>query len=92
VVRLQQLRYVVAVADERHFTHAAARLHVSQPALSTQVRALEEELGAALFDRTRGDVALTAAGEAFLPWARQALAASWPGGAAADWHSARPRA
>jgi DNA-binding transcriptional LysR family regulator len=74
VVRLQQLRYVVAVADERHFTHAAARLHVSQPALSTQVRALEEELGAALFDRTRGDVALTAAGEAFLPWARQALA------------------
>jgi DNA-binding transcriptional LysR family regulator len=73
-VRLQQLRYVVAVADERHFTRAAQRLHVSQPALSTQVRVLEEELGAALFDRTRGDVALTAAGEAFLPWARQALA------------------
>ncbi len=73
-MRLQQLRYVVALADERHFTRAAQRLHVSQPSLSTQVRILEEELGAALFDRTRGDVALTAAGEAFLPWARQALA------------------
>ncbi|HEV7209995.1 MAG TPA: LysR substrate-binding domain-containing protein [Mycobacteriales bacterium] len=73
-VQIQQLRYVVAVAQERHFTRAAAKLHVAQPSLSVQVRALERELGAPLFDRTRGALGLTAAGEAFLPWARQALA------------------
>ena len=73
-VQIQQLRYVVALSEERHFTRAAHRLHVSQPSLSQQVRALERELGAELFDRTPGDVALTAAGEAFVPWARQALA------------------
>lgn len=73
-VQTQQLRYVVAVADERHFTRAATRLHVAQPSLSAQVRALERELGAPLFERGRGTIALTAAGEAFLPWARQALA------------------
>ena len=73
-VQLQQLRYVVAVADERHFTRAAHRLHVAQPSLSSQIRALEYELGAQLFDRSRRGVALTAAGEQFLPWARQALA------------------
>ena len=74
LVQIQQLRYVVAVAQERHFTRAAARLHVAQPSLSVQVRALERELGAALFDRTRGAVGLTAAGEAFVPWASRALA------------------
>ena len=73
-MQMQQLRYAVALSEERHFTRAAARLHVSQPSLSTQVRALERELGAPLFERTRGAVGLTAAGEAFLPWARQALA------------------
>lgn len=71
---MQQLRYVVAVADERHFTRAAALLRIAQPSLSAQVRALERELGTPLFERIRGPVALTAAGEAFLPWARQALA------------------
>ncbi|HVV29425.1 MAG TPA: LysR substrate-binding domain-containing protein [Mycobacteriales bacterium] len=73
-MQVQQLRYVVAVAEERHFTRAAARLHVAQPSLSNQVRALETELGAPLFDRSRRRVVLTPAGEAFLPWARQALA------------------
>ena len=73
-MQIQQLRCAVAVAGELHFTRAAARLHVAQPSLSVQVRALERELGAPLFDRTRGAVRLTAAGEAFLPWARQALA------------------
>ncbi|HEX7353646.1 MAG TPA: LysR substrate-binding domain-containing protein [Mycobacteriales bacterium] len=73
-MQIQQLRYVVAVAEERHFTRAAETLHVSQPSLSQQVKALEAELGAELFDRTRGAVTLTAAGEAFLPWARRALA------------------
>ena len=73
-VQIQQLRYVVALSEERHFTRAAQRLHVRQPSLSQQLKALEAELGTALFDRSRGDVTLTAAGEAFLPWARQALA------------------
>jgi len=73
-VQLQQLRYVVALADERHFTRAAKRLHVAQPSLSSQIRALEFELGTELFERSRRGVSLTTAGEQFLPWARQALA------------------
>jgi DNA-binding transcriptional LysR family regulator len=72
-VQLQQLRYVVRVAEEGQFTRAAARLHVAQPSVSSAVAALESELGAALFHRQRGEVTLTAAGEAFLPWARQVL-------------------
>jgi len=72
-VELHQLRYFVAVADERHFTRAARDLGVAQPSISKGVRLLEEELGALLFHRTRGNVTLTPAGEAFLPWARQIL-------------------
>lgn len=72
-VQLQQLRYVVAVADEHHFTRAANRLRVAQPSVSSAVHALERELGTALFHRTRGEIRLTAAGEMFLPWARQVL-------------------
>jgi DNA-binding transcriptional LysR family regulator len=73
-VQLHQLRYVVCVAEEGRFTRAAARLHVAQPSISAAVAALEQELGAPLFHRSRSEVTLTGAGEAFLPWARQVLA------------------
>lgn len=73
-MQLQQLRYFVAVAETRHFTRAAEHVHVSQPSLSQQIRALEQELGADLFGRARGNIALTDAGEALLPLARRILA------------------
>lgn len=73
-MQFQQLLYFVAVAETRHFTHAAERVHVSQPSLSQQIRALEKELGATLFSRARGNIALTEAGEALLPLARRILA------------------
>src|SRR6201991_4033525 len=73
-MQFQQLHYVVAVAETRHFTRAAERVHVSQPSLSQQIRALENELGTTLFSRARGNVALTEAGEALLPLARRILA------------------
>ncbi|TDB82433.1 LysR family transcriptional regulator [Micromonospora sp. KC721] len=72
---LRELRYFVAVADELHFTRAAERLFVSQPALSKQIRALERRLGFSLFSRQTRSVRLTPAGEAFLPAAREAIAA-----------------
>lgn len=73
-MQLHQLRYTVAVAEERSFTRAAARLRIAQPSVSAAVRALERELDIGLFDRAGGEVTLTPAGDAFLPWARQALA------------------
>ncbi|MBB4661371.1 LysR family transcriptional regulator [Conexibacter arvalis] len=73
-MELRQLRYLVALADEGHFTRAAARSRVAQPALSQQIRKLEEELGVALVDRTTRRVALTAAGAALVARARRVLA------------------
>jgi DNA-binding transcriptional LysR family regulator len=72
---VRDLRYFVTVADELHFTRAAERLFVSQPALSKQVRMLERQLGAPLFERDRQGVALTPVGTALLPHARRVLAA-----------------
>lgn len=73
---LRQMEVVVAVADTGGFTAAARHLHVVQSAVSGTVRALERELGAALFTRTTHRVALTPAGEAFLPAARATLRAA----------------
>lgn len=75
-VEFQQLRYVVAVAETSSFTRAAEQCHVVQSALSHQVARLERELGVRLFARTSRRVELTVAGEAFLPAARQSLAAA----------------
>ena len=72
-MEVRQLRALVVLAEERHFTRAAARLHIAQPALSQQVRRLEEELGLPLVDRTTRRVALTEAGEALVARARTAL-------------------
>ena len=71
----RDLRYFVTVAEELHFTRAAERLFVSQPALSKQVRMLERQLGAPLFERDHQGVRLTHVGAALLPHARQVLAA-----------------
>ncbi|WP_428384292.1 LysR family transcriptional regulator [Nevskia ramosa] len=71
---LRQLKYFIAVAEERSFSRAALRLHVSQPPLSTQLKALEDELGVRLLDRTNRGVSLTAAGQVFFDEMRAVLA------------------
>ncbi|MGW1230524.1 LysR family transcriptional regulator [Streptomyces sp. NPDC002530] len=73
-MELRQLEYFVAVAEERNFTRAAARVHISQSGVSAQIRQLERELGAELFDRSARTVTLTVAGKAALAHARAALA------------------
>src|SRR5215208_5645266 len=65
-MELRHLRYFVAVAEAENVSRAALKLHVSQPALSRQVRDLEEELGFALFERGAKSVRLTEAGRVFL--------------------------
>ena len=72
-MELRHLRYFVAVAEEENVTRAAARLHVSQPGLSRQIRDLEEEIGFPLLERSAKAVRLTEAGRTFLTEARGVL-------------------
>ena len=75
-MQLHQLAYALAVAEEKSFTGAAARLHLAQPSLSRQVRLLEQELGVLLFNRGpgQGPVTLTPDGAALLPFMQRVLA------------------
>lgn len=70
---LQQIRYVVALADEKHFLRASQKVNISQPTLSQQIKKLEQELGTPLFERAPRRVRLTRSGERFLPYAREIL-------------------
>jgi len=74
-MNLAELRYIVALARERHFGHAAAACFVSQPTLSVAVKKLENELGVALFERARHEVRITPAGERVVEQAQRALEA-----------------
>src|SRR5258705_2375805 len=75
-MELYQLRSFAAVAELGHLTRAAEKLHISQPALSAQIKALEDELGVALFDRTPSGMVLTAAGQTLLPEASKVVMAA----------------
>ncbi|MEL0583649.1 MAG: LysR substrate-binding domain-containing protein [Candidatus Thiodiazotropha sp. (ex. Lucinoma kazani)] len=70
---LNELRYIVAVAQKRHFGHAAEACYVSQPTLSVAVKKLEEELGVGLFERGQGEVSLTVAGGRIVTQAQRVL-------------------
>ena len=73
-VLLQQIESFVAVAEAANFTHAAQSIHISQPTLSRQVKMLEDELGCALFQRSKRPLRLTEAGEIFYDGMKKALA------------------
>ena len=75
-LKLKDLRYLVAVADERHFGRAAARCFVSQPTLSAQLKKLERTLGVQLIERAPNNVTLTPAGQEIVTRARRILEAS----------------
>ena len=92
-MELRQLRYFVGVTEDLNFTKASLKLHVAQPALSRQIRQLEEELGVLLLKRNKRGVQLTEAGESFLAEARallvqseQAIRAAQHAGRAAHGH------
>jgi len=72
-VNIRDLQYVIAIAEEKHFGRAAERCHVSQPALSGQIRKLEDYLGVTLFERTNRSVKITPIGEQITSQARQLL-------------------
>ena len=72
-MEIYQLRTFVTVAQQGHLTQAAELLHLSQPAVTAQIKALEEEFGVALFERYPGGVQLTEAGKLILPDAQQIL-------------------
>lgn len=72
-MELRHLRYFIAVGEEEHFGRAAERLHIVQPALTRQIKQLEEEMGCALFERLKRGVRLTAAGKSFLEEASRLL-------------------
>ena len=75
-MELYQLRTFAAVAEENHLTRAAERLHLSQPAVSGHIKALEGELGVRLFERASTGMELTAAGDELLERARRVLSAA----------------
>ncbi|MCB9800542.1 MAG: hydrogen peroxide-inducible genes activator [Candidatus Omnitrophica bacterium] len=72
-MELQQLRYIVALSQERNFLRAAKRVHVTQPTLSHQIKKFEEEIGTPLFERSSHGVRLTSAGDKFIPFAMAAI-------------------
>ncbi|KOV93371.1 LysR family transcriptional regulator [Streptomyces sp. NRRL B-3648] len=82
-MELRQLEYFVAVAEDQNFTRAADRVHISQSGVSAQIRQLERELGAELFDRSARTVTLTVSGKAALE--RERLVAAVPAGHPLSW-------